>query len=92
MKHHTALKMVAKKFKQDALTEWWTVTDEDALHEMRQYIPFDNLFCHMDQGGFIVYLDKPRSELKEAYELIVLLRHQLAQYREREKTLGWAEV
>lgn len=92
MKHHAALKLVAKKHHQDVKTEWWTVTNEDALHDMRQYIPFENLFCHMQEGGFVVYLDKPRSELKEAHELIALLQHQLAQYREREKTMGWNQV
>lgn len=36
-------------------------------------------------------VDTTRQELKEAHALICTLQNELRQYREREKTMGWAD-
>jgi len=83
--HHTFLRTIGHLDSQDRTTEWWTVTNENAFYAMRDAIPFQNLFVGMEQGGLVIYLDKPRPESTLVPELLRALkdaRAWIAMYRD----------
>ena len=81
--HHTFLQTIGNLHEKDRITEWWTVTNEDKFYEMRDKIPFVNLFCNLKPGGLVVYLDKPlviqEKAVGEQLEQLVEDNRQLAE-------------
>ena len=64
LNHHAALRAIgAHQYHPSGKdTEYWTIpaSAEDKFYDMRDTIPFDNLLSGFRDGGFIVYLDKPK--------------------------------
>ena len=64
LNHHAALQAIgANQYHHSGRnTEYWTIpaSAESKFYDMRNTIPFDNLLSGFREGGFIVYLDKPR--------------------------------
>lgn len=47
----------------DKMIDWFTPSvDIDDFYDVRFKLPFHTLLCHQDEGGLVVYYDKPNFE------------------------------
>ena len=65
LNHHAALRAIGAHLyhASNKSAEYWTIpaSAEDKFYDMRDSIPFDNLLSGFRDGGFIIYLDKPKA-------------------------------